>query len=208
MTKLEIINSALIHSGAERVDSLEAMPSKSLGIALHQFDVSRQILLRLHQWNFAIFRDEIEADTEPPGFEFERRYSLPPDFLRLSSIYDSHGVAYQIEGRKIFTDLGSPLALVYVRDIPDPDDWDPIFSDAVACHIASKIAFALTADMNLVGQLDAMCERSMSRAKWADSTDNSRKRVTANLWLSSRYGWTTQSDRFHSITAEEEPFFS
>lgn len=206
MTKLELINSALIHAGAEMLHSLDRVSSKSGSIALAQYDLARKGLLRQHQWNFAISRAELDSEPVPPTLGYSRTYILPDDFLRMDRIYDDYEVAYEIQGRKILIDLGEPLHLVYVADTEDPEEWDPLFQEAFSYHLASKIVFALTQDMNLSGALDQFYSRALVRAKWADSTENSMKRVQAYEWLASRYGWRSRTDRFHSFTAPEEPF--
>jgi hypothetical protein len=199
MTKLEVINIALIHAGASPLETLDRIPEKSHRTALVQFDLSRKELLRLHHWNFALTRAEIPALPDAPVFGPGRLYPLPGDFLRLASIYDSFETDFRLEGGNILTERGDPLPILYVADVPDPARWDILFASAVGVHIASKIAFAVTQSTDLGLTLDALFEKSFSRAKWADSTENSRLKIHAERWIASRYGWGTHDDRFHSI---------
>ena len=207
MTKLELINSALIIAGAEPLETLASPAGKAGKVALAQFDISYKSLIRQHQWNFAMGREELEALPTPPTFEYERQYSLPDDYVRLFSLYDDYGARYSVEGDKLLTDMPSPVPLVYVKDTPDPVDWDSLFAEAVALNIASKVLFSLTQKMDLAAAADAKAERALSRAKWADSTENSGRLISAHQWVASRYGWSPQKDRFHRVTSPpEEPF--
>lgn len=206
MIELEILNNALVLAGAEPLRELVNVSSKSGRIAITQKDLARRNLLRQHQWNFALCRKELVAEPVPPTFEYTSKYALPSDFLRLGNIYNDFGEDFRIETGFLLTDMASPLPLVYVRDIEDPSEWDPLFQEAYTYHLASKIVFALNQDMGQASALDQFHTRALLRAKWADSTENSAIRVTADDWVASRYGWTTSKDRFHSFTAIEEPF--
>ena len=51
---------------------------------------------------------------------------------------------YAIEGNAIITSYSAPLKIRYVAQITDPNQWDPLFREALACRIAAEICEDLT----------------------------------------------------------------
>lgn len=111
----------------------------------------RQAWLRSHHWNFAENRIELSASLTPPIFEFAFSYPLPPDELKvkeyngMNTTYDPSTDTwvvpgrYKIEGRNLFTNDGS-VKIVYIRDIDNPNAWDPLFYQFLQTMLGSELA--------------------------------------------------------------------
>ncbi len=100
---------------------------------------------------------KIAALTDIPEYGYSLQYQLPADFLRMDEIRDgtllpmwhwhlSAGIdpLWQIEGRKILTNIEAPLHLRYGAKIADPSQWDSTFVEAFACMLAAEMCESIT----------------------------------------------------------------
>lgn len=154
-SQVEIANRALTKIGEARVlslsDDLEAARSVN-----SLWDVVRDAELRARNWNFAISRTSLPALIAAPAWGFDRQFQLPSDCLRvlqvgeyfpgpsLSDYRSSSEAMWQIEGRKILTDMPAPLAIRYVARVEDTGQWDALFVEAFACRLAVELCERLT----------------------------------------------------------------
>lgn len=154
-SQVEIANRALTKIGEARVlslsDDLEAARTVN-----SLWDVVRDAELRARNWNFAISRTSLPALIPVPAWGFDRQFQLPADCLRvlqvgeyfpgpsLSDYRSSSEAMWQIEGRKILTDMPAPLAIRYVARIEDTGQWDALFVEAFACRLAVELCERLT----------------------------------------------------------------
>jgi len=134
------------------------------------FDRTRDALLRSYRWSFAMTSVALAALNTTPAFEYSLQYQLPTDCLRLDYVGDyfvgldmsdyrnSSASEYKIEGRKILTDLASPLNIRYVRQETDTTLFDPLFDECLACKLAVELARTIT-------QSDALNETAMQEFK-------------------------------------------
>jgi len=152
---IQVANRALTKLGAARIISLADNNKQARAVA-SCFDDLRDAELRAHRWSFALVRTALPALTTTPAYEFQYEYQLPADFLRLdmidgrypSTVMDNYIGAetaeYAIEGGKILTDIAAPLKIRYCRRVDDPNAWDVLFREALACRIAAEICEELT----------------------------------------------------------------
>lgn len=139
LTQLDIINTALVSLGAEPVQSL-AENSAHARAAKAFWNLALLATLRAHPWNFAISRKVLAPQATAPAFGFGYSFQLPADWLRtLSADVDS----YKQEGSTILCDQMT-VNLRYVRLVDDPARFDALFGDALAAHLACKLAIPLT----------------------------------------------------------------
>ena len=91
-------------------------------------------LLRTYRWSFAIKRAQLPQLSQVPVFGYLHQYQLPSDCIRIDAVtsdvyldwcdhewssYNLPVPRYQVEGRKILTDMDA----VYIRygaRMPDP----------------------------------------------------------------------------------------
>ncbi len=152
---IQVANRALTKLGAARIISLGDNNKQARAVA-SCFDDLRDAELRAHRWSFALVRTALPALTTTPAYEFQYEYQLPADFLRLdmidgrypSAVMDNYIGAetaeYAVEGGKILTDIAAPLKIRYCRRVEDPNEWDVLFREALACRIAAEICEELT----------------------------------------------------------------
>ncbi len=115
-------------------------------------------LLRTYRWSFAIKRQQLARLTEAPVFGYQFAYQLPSDCIRIDAVSDAAHLdwcdhewssyklptpRYQIEGRKILTDMDS-VFIRYGSRMTDPTEYDEAFTEALACKLAAEICEAIT----------------------------------------------------------------
>ncbi len=85
-TALDIANMALSLLKIPSVTSI-TVPTNEVETACYLwYDNSRKQILRKHPWNFAKKRATLYAITTDPAFEFDHKFLLPSDFVRLRFI--------------------------------------------------------------------------------------------------------------------------
>lgn len=150
-----VANRALTKLGSARIISLadDVKAARSINSCFYDLLDAE---LRANRWTFAIKRTSLAALSDAPAFGFGYQYQLPDDFLRLDMINDrypdtimdnyigSETAEYAIEGNKILTDTEAPLLVRYGSRVLDPNLWDPLFREALACRIAAEICEDLT----------------------------------------------------------------
>ena len=151
------------------------------------WDMERQAALRDGAWNFAIKRESLPALTEPPKHQFQTRYQLPSDCLRLIEIYELRREAWQLEGGAINADHTGPLKIRYLADITEPSAFDPLFAKAfalrVACQIGNRIAGSMfKEELNWEKYRQALAE-----ARRVDAMENPPIEPHESEWVSNRW---------------------
>jgi hypothetical protein len=143
---LDLLTEAPIVSLAE-----DTKPARLLS---RHYDLTRMAELQKHAWSFAIFRaelDEVDTASMPVGDNeiYSHGYELPSDALRVLSLTDTGEtsgaeIPWKLEGSLILTNYESPRLVRYIGNLVDPDDWNPLFTEALAAAIARKIALPIT----------------------------------------------------------------
>jgi len=122
-------------------------------------------------------------------FEYSYKYSVPSNFLRLKSKYfRDEGIDARLEGAYILTSL-TELEIEYVKEITDPDDFDPLFTEVLICDLALKLNTSLAGAGYpvLANKKDIKADRkeAMKRARGVcfDETNLSGE----YKWINARY---------------------
>lgn len=138
-SKVEIINRALDLLGADIIEDPE-QDIENARIMNRAYDIVRKGLLRRYNWNCAKKRIQLAPDSAVPVFDFNQQFSLPADCLRPILPKKSDWV---VEGKKILTNEGTVLNLIYIRDITDENDMDAslvrVFAGELAVAVAEKV---------------------------------------------------------------------
>ena len=194
---ITIGNLALAKIGSIRVASFEdaSQPARYLKLF---FEQTRDEVLRAHDWNFASKRATLAALATAPEFGWGYQYQLPIDCLMVRQLnaWESHEQRglFEIEGKVLLTDSDS-AQIRYTSQVLDSSQFDPIFVEALATRLASKICQPLTgsrqqgleylSDFNAqIGQLamqkDAEEARGKRKLPWAES-DLVRRRFISDI---------------------------
>jgi len=160
----EIANDALGRLGISPIMELSD-DSKQAQFAKRFFDQTREEVLAARPWTFAIKRQNLSQLSTAPISEWQYAYQLPSDFLRLVQINNDEietiKFKYAIEGRTIVTDE-NPITICYVARVTDPTLYSPLFSEAFALKLASKLVGPLTGALKLSMDYLALYEKAIT----------------------------------------------
>lgn len=161
-----IANLAITKLGGARIASLDQATREARDVAAI-YDNVRDTLTQSYPWRFALTRALLPADSVAPAWGHARAFTLPADFLRLaevadvgvwfsSSSYGGHGfiggldgspppgLGFELEGRRILTDLAAPLKVRYCRRVEDAGLFPAPFVNALASRLAYELAESIT----------------------------------------------------------------
>lgn len=189
-TDVELCNHALSYLGESRIEALTESNERSR-ICNVFYEQTRDELLAMYQWPFAVGRASLAAVSEENLTQYEYKYALPTDYLRLIDLVDPEtgkimggvrqepyppgdsvetwpysrtGVRYQIEGNRLLTDE-NPCIIRYTRKIETPGLFPELFVAAFIPSLAAKIAPRLSQNNQLAGQMLALAQNAITRAK-------------------------------------------
>jgi len=131
---------------------------------------ARDSELRAHVWGFARAIEQIAADSTDPAFGAAKRYLLPALCLRIlptegrnkTQVQDD----FQIFGRYIHTDHGSPINLIFVQQVTDVEQFDLLFQDLLVKRIANDICEKVT---------QSNTKRKLAREQYKDARKEARR---------------------------------
>lgn len=181
---IDIINLALIELGETPIVSLSDNV-KSARVMNALYEHTRDHLLSLNFWSFAMKRAELAALTTEPEFEFGYEFELPSDFLRLYETTETRN--YAKEGTKLLANTPGPLRIVYVSRVTDPNTYGSFFIDALVTLLAANACEAIKQSSSDKERLLAKFERSLARAARIDSQQKPPTEPDTVDWVYTRY---------------------
>lgn len=147
-TEVEVANLAIRRCGGTLISALDD-GSRNADLVDLFFSDTRDEVMRSFSWNCLLTREDALVAAVVTS-EFAYAYTLPADCLRVISLNGDQNHIYRIESGVILCDVADPV-LLYIRQEATVTDWDPILLEAIVARVASKIAYPMTADMQLAG---------------------------------------------------------
>jgi len=195
MSKVSIVNSALIKLGEDPVTSLDET-NKPARTMKEQYDKKRQELLRQYRWNFSVLRRVLAPSSTAPEFGYSYKFFVPNNVLRIVGVYDEAEPLYQvnytgaciphkIEGGHILCDV-NPLYLFAIEDVTDTARFDPLFSELLAWSLAADTALAITNSPAKAKVAFTGYSETSKMARSANAREGTPEQVTGETWLDSR----------------------
>ena len=162
---VKIGNMALSHVGvSSTIESLTENSVEAAQISLW-YDFSREQALEMLDWNFARKRQTLASHADDPADDgvWAFRYQYPADALMARTLVnpagpDADAIPFEVENsedgsdKSILTDLDEAV-LVYTFNLQDTGLFSPMFIEALSYLMAHHIAFALTGDRALKGEM-------------------------------------------------------
>lgn len=182
-----IANRALQKLGAtSRISSLD-QDSPNARAMKTAFVPVRDALLREYDWNFAIKRASIAADSTDELYEGLKRYPKPNDFIRLLREKFTTGTNdrqdWQIEGGFILTLDGSPLQFRYIARITDPQQFDPAFDELLAAKLALETVDDITDSTTKPDRLERYVNTALATARRVNAFENKADELQEDDWI-------------------------
>lgn len=144
----------------------------------------RDAVLREHNWKCATRRVKLSELALSPDFGFERRYQLPPDFLRLVDTFPAQA-RVEVEGDTLLADVKG-LAIAYVARIEDPGLFDASLKDVFSLRLAAELAFGITASASLAGQLEERYRQRLREARGHDAREGECLQTGPGSWVKAK----------------------
>lgn len=187
-SEVQIANRALYKLGAAPISSFSDGNNRSEACNDNYYDV-RNALLRAHPWSFAIAQVSLAADNVPPAWGRVNAFALPADFLRMLRPFPEVNLLtldWVIQGKKIYTNDQSPLYLRYIQLVTDPNIFDPLFREALACSLAVELCETITQSNTKKAGLFQERANIINEAKRAEAIESVPEDPPEDLWLTVR----------------------
>jgi hypothetical protein len=213
-SEVEIANLALSHAGAGGPIASLAEASVEARECLLHYASCRDLLLRSHPWNFAQRQAALALlTTTVEGWAYE--YQWPADCLQIHHVraggYDSSAIIWANEtmpaslgttvlypplpfdigvttdgtGRTILTDAYQAYAS-YTAGVSIVTLFDPLFSDALAYLLASRIVQRLTGNRSAKSDCTQMYQATLQAAMVRDANEARPTTIPEPDWILAR----------------------
>lgn len=179
-----IANSALTKLGAQIITDLTEDSKEARLCSVRIYEV-RDIILRMHPWNFATKRVILAPVTDNPVFGYNFQFNLPDDWLRTLQVYPE-SEDYKMEGGKILANVDT-IELLYTYRVSNPALIDSLCAEVIACYLAYDISYALIQTGQVQEQLFSLYQEKLRQAKSIDAKEDPARELEASLFLESRY---------------------
>ena len=210
-TELPIINEALTKVGQRRITAAQlATPdNKASNLAVDTYENHRDQLLEDHPWNFAIERASIVKESTTPIFDFNYEYAYPDGTtpadklyaLRILKINDDLLWAWgqwgwipqpgfsmwKSEGRKILSNIDTPLEVRYIGRVTTYATMSAMFKDLLAQKLAMEWAEPLTGSTALGTETERRFTRKLGEARSIDGQEGIPDPIETSSWLMERF---------------------
>lgn len=151
------------------------------------FDMVRDDVLRDHPWNCLMTRAQLAPETETPAWGFDYQYQLPSDCLRVVEVEAlTSQPKWRVEGRKILTDDGPVLNIVYLKREEDPNEYDSQLVEALATRLALELCETFTQSNTKKDYLYMAYNDVLRQARRSDAQEGTPTVMLEDSWLSAR----------------------
>lgn len=207
-SEVQIANWAAVKVGADRMLSLA--DDKPFARTINAiYSMVRDAELQRCRWRFAIKRTQLSADADAPSWGYGTQYTLPSDYLALVQVGQyyvrpltkSQG-PWTVEGKKLLTDLGAPLRLVYVSRVEDTGQFHPLFVDCLSSRLAAEAIVATKDNQTKLQAMRDGYKESLMEAARVDALEVPPDELPLGTWLESREG------TFGQVQAGDYPYGS
>lgn len=197
-SEVQIANLALQILGAPSIISLTAdtLSAREMNLA---FASVRDAELSRRRWRFSITRTSLPALVATPDSDYAYQYQLPGNFIRLieggdiRSVVDMcdyrsmNGAAlYQVEGRRILTNLPAPLAIRYVSRVTDTTLFTPSFDLALAASLADQTCEKITQSTDKQVVCRSRYKDAIREAATANALELASESQADDTWVMAR----------------------
>lgn len=165
---IDIANSALVTLGESPISSFEDSTNTATVVSV-KWDIIRRSTLALHTWNFALKRSYLARTEASPEYKYAYKYGVPSDCLRVVEVYLDQD--YKRERRAIYTN-NEECQIKYIADITTPEEWDPLFVEAVAAKLAVELAYTIPRASGLIQTMEELYQRRLAAARHVDTSED------------------------------------
>ncbi len=196
MSKIEIINRALLKLGEPPISSLnDAAFGKSYELI---YEDVKNLLLSSYPWRFAVATKRLARREQMYGDKF--MYQLPQDCLLLLKVFAcslkdlTEPRPYALQGYEladncIISLIDDGVEVEYVRVIHDDTPFPPLFREAIAAKVAAELAMRIKHSLNLKQALENEFLTLVQQAELNNEITKDAELVPDNSWVLVRQVW-------------------
>lgn len=169
-TKIQIWNMAL--------DLLKEQPLASVSDATatarwltRNYDQQRDYLLQnTYLWKFALDRVQVPADGTAPAWNWDYRYLLPTDCLRIvpptaDGSWDGTPIPFEEESGYLLCNAAPPLRLRYIKRVTNEGLFSNGFCEVLSIRLALRMAHWVTGKASMVQTLQQTFTQTLNDVK-------------------------------------------
>ena len=195
-----VCNLALDELKIDGVESLDQKDKAEAELCKRHYDLTRKSILRSHVWNFAKSEGVLNRSSVATSNSYADVYPLPAGFIRFISIgdvfvwdkdddYDIRSIS--IDGtftRCVVINNGSnaTLDIMYIRNVTNVAEFDPLFIEYFKFKLAKAIAPGLTLKQSLKDGIKEGLADAMLQARSIDGQERPPRRIQNSRFLNAR----------------------
>lgn len=197
MSKIEIINRALLKLGEPPISSLNDVAfGKTYELI---YDDVKNLLLSSYPWGFALAHKHLERREEK--FLDKYMYQLPHDCLllvgvrgsvsggRALGIHDAAITDFEIADNSVVCDEQSGIDIVYVKKIDNDAVFSFLFREALAAKLATEFSMRLKHSINFRNVFENEFYNLIKRAELNNEIVKNTEILPDSSWVSVRENW-------------------
>lgn len=151
-------------------------PAIDTGISTRRQQVRAR--LQESEWTYMPPAEHVAWPSKSLTTEWPYTMSMPRDWLRsLFCSADQIAIDYKVMGTEIICDQPA-IDLRYVRDMPDPSDWDAHVTDCVVYYLARELAYPITKSATFAAEKREEFKTILREAKTIDGTEDTPETPT------------------------------
>ena len=180
LTKFDVASAALVLIGAAPVSSFDSPVSAEEIACHHLYQTCVDHWLSLYPWRFATKTTQLSRVAAPPDTLWSAAYLQPPGLKAVQALrYDRHGndIPFDRFENRILTNATETQVIWAVHTYEPPITfWPGYFMALIEVALAAKLAFALSAKLDLKAGLEKEVETYFRLAKNADSRQQTSRK--------------------------------
>lgn len=172
-TDVSVCNGALIMVGANDINTfadntIEAKLCSSI------YKDTKKTLLQYHPWRFSLIQKDLGgALTAEPEFEWDYKYQLPSNLLRI--IRMEKDADYEIFGEALYTNQRTAKIIYQIE--PSEEDLPSYFLRALQFHLARIFSMSLQEDVNKMNIFERAADKETARARQLDAQSQPNMKI-------------------------------
>lgn len=200
-TKVVIAQKACRLAGLEPVSTLDTDPDGDLTqfVLQENFDLTVNAMLTREYWRFATNQVQLVMADETPVGRWSYAYELPNSASCLAVQTVTMGgqpIEYDTFGRFVYCQYNEDHTLIcdYTYPAP-PDEWSPLFADAVVHQLAGHLAIAVQERPQAMAAFEKAAEERLMRAAAVDAMSQTNRTMPRGALTRRRGAFTARLRR-------------